>query len=92
MIVRILGEGQLLVDDSAADELASLDAKLEAAVEVSDEDEFKTALDELLARVRSIGTPVDPGTLEASDLIIPAEDATMAEVHKLLADEGVIPS
>ena len=33
MIVRILGEGQLEVDDSAADELNGLDRKLEAAVE-----------------------------------------------------------
>jgi hypothetical protein len=91
MIVRILGEGQLHVDDSAADELAALDARLETAVEQADEQEFKPALDELLARVRSVGTPVDPGSLEPSDLIIPGEDATMAEVHKLLADEGVIP-
>jgi hypothetical protein len=92
MIVRILGEGQLNVDDSAADELAALDAKLESAVERADEQEFEPALDELLTKVRSIGTPVDPGTLEPSDLIIPGEGATMAEVHKLLADEGVIPS
>ncbi len=91
MIVRILGEGQLYMEDSAADELAALDAKLEAAVEMDDEREFRIALGELLAQVRSIGTPVDPGTLEPSDLIIPGEDATMAEVHKLLADEGVIP-
>ena len=37
MIVRILGEGQLQVDDSAAEELNDLDAKLEAAVERDDE-------------------------------------------------------
>jgi hypothetical protein len=91
VIVRILGEGQLHVDDSAADELAQLDAKLEAAVERGDEREFRSALDVLLARVSSTGTPVDPGTLEPSDLILPGYEATMAEVHKLLADEGVIP-
>ena len=32
MIVRILGEGQLAVDDSLAGELNELDARLEAAV------------------------------------------------------------
>ena len=32
MIVRILGEGQLQVDDSAAEELNDLDAKLEMYV------------------------------------------------------------
>jgi hypothetical protein len=90
MIVRILGEGQLHVDDSAADELEELDSKLEVAVERGDEAGFGLALDELLARVRSIATPVDPGTLEPSDLIIPGDGATMAEVHKLLTDEGLI--
>ena len=33
MIVRILGEGQLRVDDAAVSELNELDAKVEAAVE-----------------------------------------------------------
>ena len=92
MIVRILGEGQLQVDDSAAEELNDLDAKLEAAVEHSDEVGFRSALDTLLARIRSIGRPVPPDALAPSELIIPQEGATMAEVHKLLTDEeGLIP-
>ena len=91
MIVRILGEGQLEVDGGAADELNELDAKITAAVERDDEDGFKPALDELLARVRALGTPVDPATLEPSDLILPGEDATMADVRKMLADDGLIP-
>jgi len=37
MIVRILGEGQLRVDDSATDELNVLDAALERAVNAGDE-------------------------------------------------------
>jgi hypothetical protein len=91
MIVRILGEGQLRVDDSATSELNELDARLEATVERNDEPAFKSALNELLARVRSIGSPVEPGALEPSVLILPAEGATMAEVRKLLAGDGVIP-
>ena len=91
MIVRILGEGQLRVDDSATSELNELDARLEATVERNDEPGFKSALDELLARVRSIGSPVEPGTLEPSELILPAEDATMAEVRDLLTGDGLIP-
>ena len=65
MIVRILGEGQLRIDDSAVDELNELDTKLEAAVERSDEAGFRSALTELLARVRSIGRPVEPGSARA---------------------------
>jgi hypothetical protein len=91
MIVRILGEGQLHVDDSASHELNELDAKLEAAVERNDESGFKPALDELLARVRAIGRPAEPGALEPSELILPGQDATMADVRKLLAGDGVIP-
>jgi hypothetical protein len=90
MIVRILGEGQLRVDDSAAHELNELDAKLEATVERNDESGFRPALDELLARVRAIGSPVEPGALEPSELILPGEGATMAEVRKLLAGDGLI--
>jgi hypothetical protein len=91
VIVRILGEGQLQIDDSAASELNKLDAKLEAAVERNDEPGFRLALSELLAQVRSIGNPVEPGALEPSELILPEEGATMAEVRQLLAGDGLIP-
>ena len=91
MIVRILGEGQLQVADSAAAELNELDAKLEAMVERDDEAGFRSALEALLARVRALGRPVEPGTLEPSELILPAEGATMADVRKLLAGDGLIP-
>jgi hypothetical protein len=90
VIVRILGEGQLRVDDAAASELNELDAKLEATVERNDETGFRSALADLLARVRAIGSPVEPGALEPSELILPGEGATMTEVRKLLADDGLI--
>jgi hypothetical protein len=91
VIVRILGEGQLHVDDSAMSELNELDAQLEAAVEQGDEAGFTQVLATLLSRVREVGTPAEPGALEPSSLILPRSDATMAEVRKLLADEGLIP-
>jgi hypothetical protein len=91
MIVRILGEGQLEVDDSAMSELNALDHELEAAVERSDEAAFGAARDTLLARVRALGMPVEADTLAPSALILPQEDATMADVRKLLSDDGLIP-
>jgi hypothetical protein len=91
MIVRILGEGQLRIDDSAASELNELDARLESTVERNDESAVRPALEELLQRVRAIGRPVGPSELEPSELILPAEGATMADVRKLLAGDGVIP-
>ena len=43
------------------------------------------------SRVRAIGTPAEPDELEPSALILPPADATMEEVRKLLADDGLIP-
>ena len=37
------------------------------------------------------GSPVEPGALEPSELILPGEGATMADVRKLLAGDGLIP-
>ena len=91
MIVRILGEGQLEVPESAADELNELDRAVETAVEQGDEAAFGSALAALLARVREVGTPVKADDLRPSELILPQADATMADVRKLLTDEGLIP-
>ncbi len=91
MIVRILGEGQLDVPESAAEELNQLDAALEQAVERGDEGAFRSALEALLVRVREVGSPADPDQLKPSELIIPQPDATMDEVRKLLSDDGLIP-
>jgi PspAA-like protein len=91
MIVRILGEGQLEVPESAVEELNQLDGELEAAVERNDEPAFHAALTALLGRLREVGSPAEPDTLEPSGLIVPQVDASMAEVRKLLTDEGLIP-
>jgi hypothetical protein len=91
VIVRILGEGQFRVDDTAPTELNHLDTALEAAVERGDEPAFQAALTGLLAQVRAEGSPLPPDTLEPSDLILPHQDSSMDEVRKLLTDEGLIP-
>jgi hypothetical protein len=91
MIVRILGEGQLELPDSAAEELNRLDAALESAVEKRDEAAFRPALAALLAKVRQVGSPTAADDLRPSELIVPRPEASMDEVHKLLTDEGLIP-
>lgn len=91
MIIRILGEGQLRVDDSASAGLNSLDAALDTAVTSGDEPAFRAALRTLLDRVRELGTPLAADTLEPSDLILPRADAGLAEVRSMMTDEGVIP-
>jgi len=91
MIVRILGEGQLEVDDAASAELNTLDAALEKAVTEGDEQAFRPALVALLSRVRALGTPLAEDVLEPSDSILPRADADLDEVRHMLTDEGYIP-
>jgi RecB family exonuclease len=91
MILRILGEGQLRVDDSASDELNVLDAALGKAVNAGDEQAFRSALAALLDRVRSLGTPLAEDAIEPSDLILPYSDAGLEDVRGMMAGEGLIP-
>jgi hypothetical protein len=91
MIVRILGEGQLEVDDSATDELNVLDQALEQAVDSGDEQAFRPALTALLDRVRAVGRPVAADTIAPSDLILPYADADVDDVRQMLKDDGLIP-
>jgi hypothetical protein len=52
---------------------------------------FRTALQGLLAAVRSSGTHHELDSLDESDLILPPPDATIDEVRQLLGDDGLIP-
>ena len=91
MIVRILGEGQLLVDDAHLSELNSLDDAVVDAVDAGDEQRFARALTRLVDRVRATGTPVAADSLSGSDVVLPDPALTLAEVRALLGDEGLIP-
>ena len=91
MIVRILGEGQLEVAESATGELNELDAALEKAVNSGDEVAFRPALAALLDRVRALGTPLAADALEPSELILPRAEADLEEVRSMLTGEGIIP-
>ena len=91
MIVRIMGEGQFRLDDSAVDELNKLDTALEVAIEQGDEAAFGAALSGLLARARELGTALPLDAIEPSDLILPRDGATIDEVRELLGNSGLIP-
>ena len=91
MIVRIMGEGQLEIDDSQLQELNALDDALSAAIDGGDDSEFRAALSALLTAVRSRGTAVADDVLVDSDLVLPYEDAHVDDVRELLSGEGLIP-
>ena len=94
MIVRILGEGQWEVDAEALAELNALDDAVEQAVADNDAERLQHSLGALLDEVRSAGTELPDSDLHDSDLILPAADATLAEVRELLrgSDEGLVPN
>ena len=91
MIMRILGEGQLEVSDDALLELNELDDVLIAAVETGNEEQFQSALANLVNKVRAVGKPVADDYIGPSEFILPGGDATLDEVRELLSDEGLIP-
>ncbi|MFD5820201.1 MULTISPECIES: PspA-associated protein PspAA [unclassified Streptomyces] len=91
MIVRIMGEGQVKLDDGRLTALDKLDNELLAEMERGDESGFRRTLGALLDAVRSAGTPLPDDSLEPSELILPAADATLEEVRAMLSDEGLIP-
>ncbi|MBL1291121.1 hypothetical protein ACFTXO_30860 [Streptomyces sp. NPDC057067] len=91
MIVRIMGEGQVVLADSHVAELNKLDDVLLAEMESGDGPGFRTTLHALLDKVRELGSPLPDDSLEPSELILPAPDATLEEVRSMLRDDGLIP-
>ncbi|MBT2871884.1 hypothetical protein AB0900_23920 [Streptomyces cellulosae] len=91
MIVRIMGEGQLTLEESRLPELNKLDEELLAEMENGDGPGFRATLQALLAKVHELGEPLPDDSLAPSDLILPSPDATLEEVRDLLTDDGLIP-
>jgi hypothetical protein len=86
-----MGEGQVTLDDAQVTELNTLDDELLTAVESGDEEAFRRTLGALLDGVRRLGEPLPDDALAPSELILPAADATLAEVRGMLHDDGLIP-
>jgi hypothetical protein len=91
MIVRILGEGQLILDKESLDELNQLDNDLMSAVEAGQQEPFEAAMQALLGKVRELGTPLPVEELKPSDFILPSAHSSLDEVRDLLSSDGLIP-
>ena len=91
MIVRIMGEGQVKLDDADFAGLNTLDDQLLAYVQAGDEEGFRRTLGSLLDEVRKLGSPLPDDALEPSELILPSPDATLDEVREMLSEGGLIP-
>jgi hypothetical protein len=90
MIVRISGDNQYRLE-GVDGQVNELDGAVVAAVEAGDEQRFRAAYDELLAFVRSHGTPFAEDELESSDLILPPSDISLSEAQGEFTGAGLIP-
>ena len=88
MIVRILGDGQFDVSEGDHAKLDEFEKSLNVAVEGDDEAAFTTALAAVIAEVRKVGLPLPPESFTSSDLVVPFDDATLAETKALLSEPG----
>ena len=91
MIIRIMGEGQVRVDDSHLEELNTLDDQLGDAIDSGNDDAFRSALATLLAAVRRVGSPIADVEILDSDLVLPYAEAHVDEVREMLTGDGLIP-
>jgi hypothetical protein len=91
MIVRVLGAGQYEIADRYRGQLDALDDRLQSAAEKGDADTFAAVRHELLDTVGRLGTPVPDSTLVPSELVLPDQDMSLAQVAAMLADESSIP-
>ena len=91
MIVRIMGEAQREVPDTALDALNALDEVAERAVDAGDEAAFTATLAALLQAVRERGTVLTDDVLVASDLVLPPAHATVEQVRHYFDGDGLVP-
>jgi len=89
MIIRIMGEGQYLVNSSLFDTLNALDNRIVEHVQMGDEPEYRKHLAELIGAIKREGTPVDDTMLVESDIIVPPANMTLAEAREVFKGTGV---
>lgn len=90
MIVRISGEGQYELGETAARKLADLDTELTAAVDNDEERNFHNLLRLTVSLVRGEGTVIRHDTVVPSAMIIPPADTTLSDAHRFFTDEGFL--
>lgn len=95
MIVRIMGQGQWVMEPEHLLALNEVDEAVERAVEKGDDEALRTAIAQLVAGVHAYGTEVPDDVIAESDLVLPDVDSTVEEVRALLDSTaefyGLIP-
>jgi len=89
MIIRIMGEGQYLVDSGLFDTLNRIDNRIVEQVQKGDQEAFETSLAELIRSIQREGKRVDDTMLVESDVIVPPADMTLAEARDVFKGTGI---
>src|SRR5437588_3149837 len=84
-VVRIQGEDQFRLAESDRAQLDAFDKDLVAAINAGDEAAFRGTLTELLAFVRGKGTKLGGSETLKSDVILPADDMSLAEAKDIMS-------
>jgi len=84
-VARIQGDDQYRLSEADRATLDGYDKELVATINSGDEDSFKGKLTELLSFVRSKGTKLGSETMTKSDVILPADDMSLAEAKDIMA-------
>lgn len=91
MIVRIMGEGQWIVDEETLRELNTLDDQGATALQQGNEEELRRLLETMAVAVRERGEKLPDADLHPSDAIVPPSDLSLDEARQLFEGEGLIP-
>lgn len=91
MIARIIGEGQFRLDDVLIDRLNDLDEALIDEIEEGEGGDYAAVLVEMLDLIRTSGKPLPDDELVTSDVVLPPDHASLAELRDLITGEGLIP-
>lgn len=88
IVVRILDEGQFVLDDGTRDELVARDARLLAALESDDAEAYRAEIDGLVNYVRANGSELALDVIMPSEFVLPNDELSMDDVRGLLADHS----
>ena len=88
VIVRIHGDQQYRLIGDLRPRLDEFDHQLVAAVRADDDAAYHTALGGVIAFVREHGTPTTVTETTSSDIILPSEDMSLAEVNAMIGEKA----
>jgi hypothetical protein len=90
MIIRILGEGQFLLDEGHLEKVNAIDNQIVAHVSQGNKVEYARDLAKLISTIKELARPLDPAKIVTSDIIIPPSDLSFEEARRVFCDEGLI--